>query len=114
MFLLDFFNENVFKSLQKISLDDLNHQELLANAIQMTAGNPKYCSSAGKWLSTRQIEYVKDTKQIIKLNIENKERAIINYKIAISKIDNNQIKNLLSSILNDEEEHLKMLKDIKM
>ena len=80
----------------------------------MTAGNPKYCSAAGKWLSTRQIEYVKDTKQIIKLNIENKERAIINYKIAISKIDNNQIKNLLSSILNDEEEHLKILKDIKM
>lgn len=111
-YILERFNEEISQILKDISLDDLKHQELLANAIQMTAGDPLYCNSEGKWLGGRQIDYIKDTKQILLLNLEAKEKAIIDYKIAISKIENQQIKDLLSAILADEESHRNNLKRI--
>ena len=78
----------------------------------MTYGNPIYANSQAKWIGGRQIDYLKDTKQIILTNIELKEKAIIDYKMAISKIENIQIKLLLNSILNDEENHRLILKKL--
>ena len=45
-----------------------------------------------------------------KTDAELKEKIIIDYKLAISKIDNFEIKNLLASIVKEEELHLKTLK----
>ena len=106
------FNEKISKILYEISLTDLKHQQLLANAIEMTYGNPIYANSQGKWIGGRQIDYVKNTKQIIHANLEAKEKSIIDYKIAISKIENTQIKLLLTAILSDEENHRLILKKI--
>lgn len=111
-YILDSFNENLSSALKDISKDDLKHQELLANAIQMTSGDPIYCNSEGKWIAGRQIDYIKNVKQILLLNLEAKEKTIIDYKIAISKIENQQIKTLLSSILEDEEKHRTILKEL--
>lgn len=106
------FNFALSETLNKIAADDLKHQELLAHAIQMTSGDPLYSNSEGKWIGGRQIDYVKDTKQILVLNLESKEKAIIDYKLAISKIENAQIKALLSAILVDEENHRTQLKKL--
>jgi bacterioferritin (cytochrome b1) len=78
----------------------------------MTSGDPMYCNSENKWVGGRQIDYIKDTKQILKTNLEAKEKIIIDYKIAISKIENQQIKALLSAILQDEETHRKQLQNL--
>ncbi len=106
------FHPKIADLLNEISLTDLKHQQLLSNAIQMTYGNPIYANSQAKWIGGRQIDYLKDTKQIILTNIELKEKAIIDYKMAISKIENIQIKLLLNSILNDEENHRLILKKL--
>ena len=111
-YILERFNEAISQALKDIASDDLKHQELLANAIQMTSSDPIYCNSEGKWLGGRQIDYIKDTKQILLLNLEVKEKSIIDYKIAISKIENQQIRALLSAILSDEEEHRTLLKKL--
>ena len=60
----------------------------------------------------RQIDYIKDTKLILHANLEAKEKSIIDYKLAISKIENVQIKLLLSAILADEENHRLILKKL--
>lgn len=110
--ILKSFSPKIAEVLSEISLTDLKHQELLANAIQMTYGNPIYATTQGKWIGGRQIDYIKDTKQILLTNLEAKEKTIIDYKIAISKIENNQIKLLLTSILADEENHRLILKKL--
>lgn len=110
--ILKLFNPKIAEVLSEISLTDLKHQQLLSNAIQMTFGNPIYATTQGKWIGGRQIDYIKDTKQLLLANLEAKEKAIIDYKIAISKIDNTQIKLLLSSILADEENHRLILKKL--
>ena len=106
------FNDKISKLLNEIALTDLKHQQLLSHAIQMTYGNPIYATSQGKWIGGRQIDYIKDTKQIIHANIEAKEKSIIDYKLAISKIENTQIKLLLNAILIDEENHRLILKKL--
>ncbi len=111
-YILSSFNDQISNLLQEIALQDLKHQELLAHAIQMTSGDPIYCNSQGKWLGGRQVDYIKDTKQIIMTNLEMKEKIIIDYKLAISKIANQQIKTLLSVILADEESHRDILSNI--
>ena len=111
-YILENFNKEIAQSLNEIALEDLKHQDLLANSIQMTSGDPKYLNSESKWINGRQIDYVKDIKQILALNLESKEKSIIDYKIAISKIDNQQIKSLLLSILEDEEKHRDIIKDL--
>ena len=95
-----------------MSLTDLRHQQLLAHAIEMTYGNPIYATSQGKFIGGRQIDYIKDTKLILHANLEAKEKSIIDYKLAISKIENVQIKLLLSAILADEENHRLILKKL--
>lgn len=106
------FNSKISSILEEISMCDLKHQQLLASAIEKTYGNPIYATSTGKWIGGRQIDYVKSVKQILIVNLEAKEKSIIDYKIAISKIDNVQIKLLLGAILADEENHRLILKKL--
>lgn len=106
------FNPKISNMLEEIANCDLKHQELLSGAIEKTYGNPIYATSTGKWIGGRQIDYVKNVKQILLMNLEAKEKAIIDYKVAISKIDNVQIKLLLGAILSDEENHRLILKKL--
>lgn len=106
------YNEKISSVLNEMSLTDLRHQQLLAHAIEMTYGNPIYATSQGKFIGGRQIDYIKDTKLILHANLEAKEKSIIDYKLAISKIENVQIKLLLSAILADEENHRLILKKL--
>ena len=109
---LSSYNEKISNVLNEISITDLKHQQLLAHAIQMTYGNPIYATTQGKYISGKQIDYIRDTKQIVQINLEAKEKSIIDYKLAISKIENLQIKLLLTAILADEENHRLILKKI--
>lgn len=107
------FYDNYVETLKNICSNDLYHQELLAHAILMCGGDPIYANAQNKWLGGRQVDYIKDLKQIISYDIEFKEKMIIDYKIAIAKIENFEIKSLLASILQDEESHLRQLKNLK-
>ncbi|MEG1499470.1 MAG: ferritin family protein [Clostridia bacterium] len=103
------FYESVVTVLQKIAQQELKHQEILANAIIMLGKNPVYYDAQCKWFSTRSIDYIKNLKDVLSFSREKKEKAIIDYKLAMSKISNFEIKNLLERILIDEEKHLEWI-----
>lgn len=109
-YILNEFNYDLSNLLEEIRINDLNHQKMLSNAILMTGGDPVFANAQNVWLRTNQIDYVKDINQILSYDIELKEKIIIDYKLAISKIDNFEIKNMLSFIAKEEENHLKKLK----
>ena len=112
-YVLKNFHPEISDLLEEISKTELLHQQLLSDAILMSGGDPTYSNSQNKWIGGRQIDYVKDIKQIISYDIEMKEKIVIDYKIAIAKIDNLEIKKLLASILQDEEIHLRKLRNIQ-
>lgn len=104
------FGNDYARVFGQMAEDDLFHSELLSETIISLGGNPVYCSCQGKWLGGRQIDYVKSIKQMLELDIELKEKLIIDYKSATSKIDDMKIKKLLGMIVAEEEVACQKLK----
>lgn len=104
------FGSSFARLFSNIASDELYHTKLLSEIILSLGGDPVYASNQGMWFGGRWIDYVKDIKQMLFLNIENKEKSIIDYKTTISKIDDMQIKQALEFILKDEVSICKKLK----
>lgn len=106
------FGNDFGRFFGNIAQEDLFHSSLLAEAIISLGGNPVYCDNQGKWLGGRRIDYVKNIKAMLELDIELKEKMIIDYKSAISKIDDIKIKKMLEMIVKDEEACYSKLKEL--
>ena len=109
--LLPFGNE-FGRLFESIAQDDLFHSSLLAEIIISLGGNPVYCDNQGRWLGGRRIDYVKNVKSMLELDIELKEKMIIDYQNAISKIDDLKIKKMLEMIVKDEKVCYSKLKEL--
>lgn len=107
------FGDVYSKVFARFAQDELFHSILLSEMIISLGGDPVYADNQGRWFGGRWIDYVKDLKQMLMLDIELKEKQIIEYKSAISKIDDNSIKQMLSAILHDEESCCYELRRIK-
>ncbi len=105
-------DKKVVDALKKIAEQDQKHLEILSHIILMLGGNPKFFNAQNKWFSTREIDYVQGVKQIVSYDIELKEKVIIDYKSTIQKISSTDIKDILSRILADENNHLQALRNI--
>lgn len=95
-------------------MEELSHQNLLAEAIVMFSGDPMYINAQSRWLGGRNIDYIKNINQMIEMNLETKNKVIIDYKIAIEKIDDLEIKNVLTEIVNEEKLQKEKLIKIKL
>ncbi len=104
------FGSSFARLFSTIASDELYHIKLLSETVISLGGDPVYALPQGLWFSGRWIDYVKDIKQMVFLNIENKEKSIIDYKTTISKIDDPAIKQMLTLILKEEIEICKKLK----
>lgn len=106
------FGSEFAKIFSSFANDEYFHQQLLAETIISLGGDPVFCDNQGRWFGGRWIDYVKDIKQMLLLNIEMKEKTIIDFKTAISKIDDPSIKQMLGAILKDDELALAKLKEL--
>ena len=105
------FNNTIVKIFERICQEENEHMQLLASQITLLAADPIYAQN-NKFLGGRAISYAKNIKTMLVSNIEMKETSIIEYKKAILKIDNQNIKTLLQKILADEQTHLALLYNI--
>ena len=105
------FGNDFARLFGMIASEELLHCQLLSETIISLGGDPIYCDNQGRWLGGRWLDYVKDIKQMLVLNIENKEKNIIDYKTATSKIDDMAVKQMLMAITKDEESMLERLKN---
>ncbi len=111
--LLSPFGNDISKAFARFAQDEIFHSILLSEIIISLGGDPVYADTQGRWFSGRWIDYVKDIKQMLMLDIELKEKQIIEYKSAIAKIDDVSVKQMLKAILKDEESCYLQLKRIK-
>ena len=109
---LEDYEQEIVDTLKKIAEQDQKHLSILSHIILMLGGNPKFLNAQNKWFSTREIDYVQGIKQIISFDIELKEKVILDYKSTIQKISSSEIKSVLSRILDDENNHLQVLRNI--
>lgn len=111
--ILSCFSRDIAKTFFEFSQDEIHNQYILSQCILMVGGDPLFLNSQNKWFSGRNVDYVKDIRQIIILLIENIEKIILDLKLTISKIDDFQLKKHLTTVLRNEKEHLEKINEMK-
>lgn len=98
------------KILQEIAVVEMEHHELLGEAICKLGGYP---IMAGKdYWNGSYVNYTTDIVKFLEFNIYSEEVAIRNYEKTILQLEEKQIKNLLERIILDEEIHIKEFKKL--
>ena len=100
------------ETLKQISRQDNSHFMLLGKAITLLGGKPELKSLKGQYFSGKHISYTTNAFEIVLEDITLKENMVIAYKTNISKLQNQNLKNLLQQILVQEEYHLEFLKNV--
>ena len=110
--------EDLADALLGISIAEMEHLELLGSAILNLGGDPIYKSSNGRMWNSAFVQYVKNPKVILMVNIQGEKTAIRNYRRTIEMTNNVQVKKLIERIILDEELHIqifeKLLKQFEM
>ncbi len=97
-----------FKQLYEYELENC---QILSEIIIKMGGDNKFYSSARKFLSGYNVDYIKNFNKIFLLNIELLEVNIIEVRSMILKIDNLQIKGRLKTILENKKKSLRILRE---
>ena len=106
-------NNDFYEILQTIQKDDSSHHNILGELLHGLGDEPSYFSGNHIPLSGVNFEYFIGLKNIINYALEIKEKIIINYKIAINKIQEKNIKKILENILADEQKHKQLLQNLQ-
>ena len=109
-----FFNKNrAYEEAFKYLIDnEFECISLVSEILNVLGCDTKFASNNGKFISGRQIDYVKDLMQMHLLDIENIEKNIIEIKSMMQKISVNVIKNQLRDILIIKQNELRFLKNL--
>ena len=91
--------------------NELKNCEILSEILLKMGGDNKYYSSSRKFISSSNVDYIKNFDKMFLTDIELLEYNIIDTKSLILKIENIKIKNLLKIILNNKKNSLKILKE---
>lgn len=106
-------NEELANALREIAITEMHHLSLLGETIKLLGGDPIfYTKDAGTetyipWTASN-VNYEKELKKQIELDIESETLAIRNYQIHRDLIDDKYIKEMLTYIIGDERKHLEI------
>ena len=103
------FEKQQYDFLKKLYVDDIAHTTRLSEILVLMETDPKYLKINNTWISGKSVDYVKSYKQILYTDLELKEKVIIDYKNAMSKIADSNINLILSLNLEDEILHKNMI-----
>ena len=105
--------EQIAEIFEEIGVVEMMHLDMLMHAISLFGGIPKYDDAQGHFFNTANMIYPLKLKDMLDLNIRAETMAIENYKIAISRVQNQSLKMLFERIIEDEERHLSIFKRIR-
>ena len=97
---------------EEIGIVEMMHLDMLMHAITDFGGNPKYEDGQNAPFNVSGINYSIRLKEMLENNINEEEFAIRAYTQAIQKVNNPSLKKLLERILEDEERHLEIFKNL--
>lgn len=101
--------------LESIAIAEMFHLKLLGKTITALGAQPIYCQNpptAYNFYSTKYVTYSRDLVNMIEDDILGEKHAISQYSKMLSRLRNEQVKQIVSRILEDEKLHLEKLKEI--
>ena len=110
-FLTNEREKELVMALKMISMQEMKHMELLGEILVKLGFMPYYMNTYGnKWCSDNVRSSFDNLNDMLKYNIEGENDAINEYKHLINVCDNDSIKDVLSRIIMDEENHIQVFK----
>ena len=115
-------NENtkkLSKILNKISICEMRHVQILSQILLSMDVNPKFCKyidnnyNICNYWSAGNVKYITNIKEFIEYNIKLEEYAINEYNQLLQITTSDNIKEIVNEILEDENNHLTIFKEIK-
>ena len=106
-------NEDIAEIFEEIGVVEMIHLDLLMHAITDFGGNPRYEDSQGRFFNVGNLNYSQKLRDMLENNIRAESLAIENYQMAISKVKNQSLKDLFARIIEDEQRHLEIFKQIR-
>lgn len=101
--------------MESIAIAEMFHLKLLGKTITALGAQPIYCQNpptAYNFYSTKYVTYSRDFVNMIEDDILGERHAVSQYSRMIMRLKNEQVKKIVSRILEDEKLHLEKLKQI--
>lgn len=113
-FLTNGDKEDVVMALSWIARQEMKHLELLGNILVSLSLEPYYMSTYGNmWCSNNVKTDFSSFEEMMNYNISSEKEAIAEYEHLIHICKNESIKNILSRIIMDEENHVQIFEMLK-
>lgn len=110
--IIDKKDECIAKTIEKISMAEMHHLELLGETIVALGGTPMYANRMGQAWSGQFVNYTKNLSRILIDNINAERQAIMDYEKLIMIIPVTQVQNLLMRIIEDEKSHIEAFENM--
>lgn len=111
-YVIDETFSDISSCLEHIGITEMHHHDLLGIAITQLGGTPYIGGNYGYWQGG-YVNYTKDIKSILDIDILGEKKAIEGYKNVIMRAQTEEIKTLIKRIILDEELHLRVLTEIR-
>ncbi len=105
------YDKEVGDTLEQIAIVEMRHLEILAELISLLGEKPIYYTQNSFW-SACYVYYGNNLYEQLVNDLNSEYAAIENYNCHINIINDPYIKEILERIIADEEEHIKILKDL--
>ena len=107
--------KDIAETLESIAIAEMIHLKLLGKTITALGAQPIYCQNpptAFNFYSTKYVSYSCNLVNMIEDDIMGEKHAICQYSKILARLKNEQVKKIVSRILDDEKLHLETLKEI--
>ncbi len=102
-------------ALESIAVAEMIHLKLLGKTITALGAQPIFCQNpptAYNFYSAKFVSYSRELVNMVEDDIMGEKHAICQYTRMLSRLKNEQVKAIISRILEDEKLHLEKLKEI--
>ena len=103
------------ETLEGIAIAEMFHLKLLGETITALGAQPIFCQyppTAYNFYSAKFVAYSRNIVNMIEDDIMGEKHAICQYKKMLTRLKNEQVRAIVSRILEDEKLHLELLKGI--
>jgi bacterioferritin len=112
-YLLEESKGDIAKALMDVAGQEMTHQRCIGRAIVSFGGRPGYNNGRSYPNDFAFIDQSKAAADMLHADILAEERAIRDYERAIERVQNLSLIQLLSEILTDEREHLRIFRELR-
>ena len=104
--------ENVYRTMEEISIKEMEHYEILAKVLVSCKSDPKSCvyidnnDKICDYWKASNVNYSKEIIEMFEKDIILEKRAISSYEEIINETSDVNLKQIISRIILDEKSHL--------